>query len=61
MVNKNIRAESRNLAGIDFVAEPLGLGIKYCEVALSSASARTWRNQIKAAQKAHDTAIASFT
>jgi hypothetical protein len=56
MVNKNIRAETRNLAGIDFVAEQLGLGIKCCEVALSSASARTWHNQIKAAQKAHDTA-----
>jgi hypothetical protein len=56
MVSKNVRAESRNLAGIDFVAEQLSLGIKCCEVALSSASARTWDRKIKAAQKAHDTA-----
>jgi hypothetical protein len=56
MVSKNIHAESRNLASIDFVAEQLVLGIKYCEVALSLASARTWDNKIKAAQKAHDTA-----
>jgi len=56
MVSKNIHAESRNLTGIVFVAEQLGLGIKCCEVALSSASARTWHNKIKAAQKAHDTA-----
>jgi hypothetical protein len=56
MVSKNIHAESRNLEGIDFVAEQLGLGIKCCEVALSSASARTWDNKIKTAQKAHDTA-----
>jgi len=33
MVSKNIHAESRNLTGIDFVAEQLGLGIKCCEVA----------------------------
>ena len=56
MASKSIRVESRNLAGIDFVAEQLGLSIKCCEVALSSASARTWNNKIKAAQKAHDTA-----
>jgi hypothetical protein len=56
MVSKNIHAESRNLAGIEFVAEQLGLGIKCCEIALSSASARTWDNKIKTAQKAHDTA-----
>jgi hypothetical protein len=56
MVSKNIHAESRNLAGIEFVAEQLGLGIKCCEVALSSASARTWDKNIETAQKAHDTA-----
>ena len=56
MVSKNIYAERRALAGIDFVAEELGLGIKCCEVALSSASTRTWDSKIKNAQKAHDTA-----
>jgi hypothetical protein len=56
MVSKNIYAERCTLAGIDFVAEELGLGIKCCEVALSSASTRTWDSKIKNAQKAHDTA-----
>jgi hypothetical protein len=41
---------------IGLVAEELGLGIKCCEVALSSASARTWDSKIKNAQKAHDAA-----
>ena len=39
------------------VTEELGRGIKCCEVALSSASARTWGGKIKNAQKAHDTAL----
>lgn len=39
------------------VTEELGWGIKWCEVALSSASARTWGGKIKNAQKAHDTAL----
>lgn len=39
------------------VTEQLGRVIKCCEVALSSASARTWRGKIKNAQKAHDTAL----
>jgi hypothetical protein len=39
------------------VTEKLGRGIKCCEVALSSASVRTWRGKIKSAQKAHDTAL----
>jgi hypothetical protein len=56
MVSKNIYAERRTLAGIDFVAEELGLGIKCCEVALSSASAATWDRKIKNAQRAHDIA-----
>jgi hypothetical protein len=56
MVKKNIHADRRNLAGIDFVAEELGLGIKCCEVALSSASAATWGRKIKDAQRAHDLA-----
>jgi hypothetical protein len=46
----------RKSAGIGFVTEKLGLGIKCCEVALSSASARSWDGKIKNAQKAHDTA-----
>jgi hypothetical protein len=56
MVSKNIHAERRTPSGIDFVAEELGLGIKCCEVALSSASAATWDRKIKDAQKAHDIA-----
>jgi hypothetical protein len=52
MVSERIRASSGN----GFVTEELGLGIKCCEVALSSASARTWDRKIKNAQKAHDTA-----
>ena len=55
MVGKSIHAEPRS-AGIGIVAEELGRGIKCCEVALSSASARTWDSNIKNAQKAHDTA-----
>jgi hypothetical protein len=34
----------------------LGLGIKCCEVALSSASAATWDRKIKNAQRVHDIA-----
>jgi hypothetical protein len=56
MVGKNIHGERRTLAGIGSVAKELGIGIKCCEVALSSASARTWDGKIKHAQKAHDTA-----
>jgi hypothetical protein len=53
MVSKR---EHRSPAGIDFVAEELGLGIKCCEVALSSASSKIWHRKIKNAQKAHDIA-----
>jgi hypothetical protein len=56
MVTKRIHAERRASAGIEFVAEELGLGIKCCEVALSSASAATWDRKIKDAQRAHDIA-----
>jgi hypothetical protein len=56
MVSKNFYAENRSLAEIDSVTEQLGLGIKGCEVALSSASAATWDRKIKEAQRAHDTA-----
>ena len=42
---------------VDIVNEELGRGIKFCEVALSSASARTWGGKIKNAQKAHETAL----
>jgi hypothetical protein len=56
MVIKRIYHERRASAGIDFVAEELGLGIKCCEVALSLASAATWDRKIKDAQRAHDIA-----
>ena len=42
---------------VGIVTEELARGIKCCEVALSSASARTWGGKIKNAQKAHDTAL----
>ena len=57
MVSKRIQGEQRDPADISFVTEELGLGIKCCEVALSSASARTWERKIMDAQKAHDTAL----
>jgi hypothetical protein len=57
MVNNLIRADNRNSAGVGFVTEQLGLGIKCCELALSSGSARTWEHKIKDAQKAHDIAL----
>ena len=56
MVSKRINSKRYASASIHFVAEELGLGIKCCEIALSSASARTWDSKIKNAQKAHDTA-----
>jgi hypothetical protein len=36
--------------------EELGLGIKRCEIVLSSASAAIWDRKIKDAQRAHDVA-----
>jgi hypothetical protein len=54
MIN-TLREERSTSARI--VTEELGWGIKCCEVALSSASARTWGGKIKNAQKAHDTAL----
>ena len=57
MVDNRNDADRRNSAGVRFVAEKLGLGIKCCELALSSGSARTWELKIKNAQKAHDTAL----
>jgi hypothetical protein len=54
MVN-TLREERSTSARI--VTEELGRGIKCCEVALSSASARTWGGKIKNARKAHDTAL----
>ena len=57
MVDKRIRADNPNSPGVGFVTERLGLGIKCCELALSSGSARTWEHKIKDAQKAHDTAL----
>ncbi len=53
MVSKR---EHRSSAGIHFVVQELSLGIKCCEVALSSASSRIWDSKIKNAQKAHDIA-----
>jgi hypothetical protein len=57
MVNNRVHADGGNPGGVGFVNEKLGLGIKCCEVALSSGSARTWEHQIKDAQKAHDIAL----
>ena len=56
MASKSIHAERPASAGIDSLAHELGLGIKCCEVALSSASAATWDRKIKDAQRAHDIA-----
>jgi hypothetical protein len=39
------------------ITEKLGLGIKCCEVALSSASTRAWEDKIRNAQKVHHTAL----
>jgi len=41
---------------VGVVTEKLALGIKSCEVALSSGSARIWVQKIKNAQKAQRTA-----
>jgi hypothetical protein len=57
MIDKRIHADRLNPARVGFVTEKLGLGIKCCEVALSSGSARTWEHKIKNAQKACDTAL----
>jgi hypothetical protein len=57
MVNIHIHAESRTSTRVGFVTERLGLGIKCCELALSSGRTRTWEHKIKDAQKAHDTAL----
>jgi hypothetical protein len=40
-----------------FVAEQLGLGIKCCEVALSSGSTATWERKIRDAHIARDMAL----
>jgi hypothetical protein len=57
MIKNRIHADSRNSAGVGSVTEKLGWGIKCCELALSSGSARTWEHKIKNAQKAQDTAL----
>ena len=57
MIKNRLHADSRNSAGVGFVTEKLGFGIKCCELALPSGSARTWEHKIKNAQKAHDTAL----
>jgi hypothetical protein len=56
MNSKPIHASRHNPAAVEFVTEELGLGIKYCEVALSSGSVETWRRKIRNAQRAHDVA-----
>jgi hypothetical protein len=57
MIKNRIHGDRRNSASVGFVTEKLGLGIKCCELALSSGSARTWEHKIKNAQKAHDSAL----
>jgi hypothetical protein len=57
MDSKRIHASRHNPDGVGFVAQELGLGIKYCEVALSAGSVETWRGKINNAQKAHDKAL----
>jgi hypothetical protein len=57
MIKNRIHTDSRNPAAVGSVTKRLGLGIKCCELALSSGSARTWEHKIKNAQKAHDTAL----
>ena len=52
MVSKFAHAERHaSSEGTDCLAEELGLGIKCCEVALSSASAATLDRKIKDAQR----------
>jgi len=57
MASKFTDAERPRADGIGSVTKQLGMGIKCCEVALSSASASTWDGKIKNAQKAEDTAL----
>ena len=57
MTNNRIHTGRYSKLGAGIVAEKLGFGIKCCEVALSSASARAWEDKIKNAQKAHYTAL----
>ena len=57
MVRKGSYGEGHNATDLGSVTKELNLGIKCCEVALSSASAKTWEREIMDAQKAHDTAL----
>jgi hypothetical protein len=57
MISKRIHGERPGSVGTEFVASELGKCIKCCEVALSTASSRTWDSKIKNAQKAHDIAL----
>jgi hypothetical protein len=57
MVKNRIDADSCNSAGVGFVTEKLGSGIKCCERALSSGAQEHGNTKIKNAQKAHDTAL----
>jgi len=43
--------------GLGTVTERLGVGIQSCELALSSASANAWEDNIRSARKAHHTAL----
>jgi hypothetical protein len=57
MTTNVIQSEQRESGRIGFVTNQLSQGIRSCELALSSASARAWEDKIKNAQKAHYTAI----
>jgi hypothetical protein len=49
----NLMHSEQRKSGIGFVTNKLSQGIRFCELALSSASTRAWANEIKNAQKAH--------
>jgi hypothetical protein len=53
MVARRINTELHSTVSVGIVTEKLALGIKCCEVALSSGSARIWEHKIKNAQKVH--------
>jgi len=53
MVTRRTEVGPDNTMSVGVVTEKLAFGIKCCEVALSSGSARIWEHKIKNAQKAH--------
>lgn len=56
MLTRRINTGLHSAVSVGVVTEKLAFGIKCCEVALSSGSARIWEHKIKNAQKAHCTA-----